>query len=256
MSENEIKNKEKLYSRRRFLQNSGITVGGIILGGGIAGLLGTNKSEQVQTETAHTVTEIDSNQALMYLTQEQFKTVEAAAERIFPEDELGPGAKALGAAFFIDHQLASPWGMNAREYKQGPFFPGEPTQGSQEIQSNQDIFMIGLKGLQGYAQTVGNNLFENLSPEEQDQILTDFEDLNGENKVKLSGISSSRFFSMLRELTIEGIYSDPMYGGNKNMGGWKMKNFPGHQMSNINEIEEKTFIKKEPKSLSSMHNHH
>lgn len=37
----------------------------------------------------------------MFFNQEQFKMTEAAAERIYPEDENGPGAKALGVAFLL-----------------------------------------------------------------------------------------------------------------------------------------------------------
>ena len=46
-------------------------------------------------------------------------------KRIYPEDEHGPGAIKLGAPFFIDKQLASPWGRNADDYMVRPFKPGE-----------------------------------------------------------------------------------------------------------------------------------
>ena len=49
--------------------------------------------------------------------------------------------------------------------------------------------------------------------------------------------------------TIEGVYADPMYGGNKDMMGWKMKRYPGNQPSYANEIEKDGFIVMEPKSL-------
>src|SRR5699024_3792393 len=103
--------------------------------------------------------------------------------------------------------------------------------------------------------TLFRSLFEALTEEQQDGILVDFENLEGENKVEIAGISSGQFFAMLQTLTMEGIYSDPMYGGNNNMGGWKMKNFPGHQMSYLDVIEEKEFVEKTPQSLSSMHHH-
>jgi gluconate 2-dehydrogenase gamma chain len=43
-----------------------------------------------------------------------------------------------------------------------------------------------------------------------------------------------------------------MYGGNKNMAGWKMKNYPGAQDSYHDVMEKDGLIKLEPKSL----NHH
>lgn len=251
MSEKENKPMNQTYSRRKFLRDSGFAAGGLLAGSVFGGLLFDNQKVKVEEK----IVESHSNRALMYFNLEEFRTVEAAAERIFPKDELGPGAKELDVAYFIDHQLASPWGNSTREYMQGPFYPGEATQGYQGRQTNAQIFMLGLKALQTYSTSLHNDNFENLTEEQQDNILIDFEDLEGKNKVKLSGISSAQFFAMLQSLTIEGVYSDPMYGGNSNMEGWKMKNFPGHQMSYMDVIEEKNFVEKEPHSLSSMHKH-
>ncbi|RUX76903.1 gluconate 2-dehydrogenase subunit 3 family protein [Mesorhizobium sp. M7A.F.Ca.US.006.04.2.1] len=41
---------------------------------------------------------------------EEAAFVEAATERLIPEDDLGPGAKACGVPLFIDHQLAGAYG--------------------------------------------------------------------------------------------------------------------------------------------------
>lgn len=241
----------KKSSRRSFLKNSGLTVGGIVLGGAVGTLLGndsttptaeTNSSAPKQTENL--------NVALMYFTPEQYRTTEAAAERIFPKDKNGPGAKELLVAYYIDHQLAGGWGMGAKEYTSGPFYPGEPTQGYQGFQNRQQIFEVGLKGLMDQSVKTYEKAFEKLSGEEQDAILTDF----AEGKVDLKGTTSTYFFNTLRSATIEGAYADPLYGGNAGMEGWKMKNFPGHQMSFLNIIEEE-FVKIEPMALNSQHNH-
>ena len=37
------------------------------------------------------------------------------------------------------------------------------------------------------------------------------------------------FFTMLRTHTIEGMFADPIYGGNKDFAGWKLIGFPGAQ---------------------------
>ncbi|WP_390217059.1 gluconate 2-dehydrogenase subunit 3 family protein [Halobacillus seohaensis] len=62
-------------------------------------------------------------------------------------------------------------------------------------------------------------------------------------------VSSLYFFELLRSATISGTYADPLYGGNANMEAWKMKNFPGSQMSYLKEIESEEFIEMEPNSL-------
>lgn len=50
-------------------------------------------------------------------------------------------------------------------------------------------------------------------------------------------------------MTLEGAYADPVYGGNKDMMGWKMKEYPGPRMAYLDEIDKDEFILKEPKSL-------
>ncbi len=186
----------------------------------------------------------------MYFTPEQFSITEAATERIFPADDNGPGAKDLLVAYYIDHQLAGTWGLRSNEYTKGPFYPGEPTQGYQGRLNRQEIFNIGLKGLQDHSLKTYNKKFPELTNEEQDAVLTEFAD----DKVALKGTTAKTFFGILRAGTIEGAYADPLYGGNKGMEGWKMKNFPGHQMTYLNIID-KEYAVIEPLALNSQHKH-
>lgn len=232
-------------SRRKFLKNTGYVVGGVAVGGVVGSLLpfGNKTTEQNKKNTKTEKAE-NFNQALMYLSPEQFNIVEAATERIFPEDESGPGAKALGVAFFIDHQLAGNWGFNSRDYMQPPFYKGEKVQGYQGRLKRREIFDIGLQEIQNYSMQKYKKRFSDLSGEQQDSILKDFE----EDKVQLTTISPSGFFNILRSCTLEGAYSDPLYGGNLNMNGWKMKNYPGNQMA-YSQIIEKGYQKIEPQSL-------
>lgn len=234
---------EQAVSRRKFLKNSGLVLGGLVVGGVAGSLL--RQPQAPQQPGATPAPAADYNQALMYFSPEQFKVVEAACERIFPEDENGPGAKALGAAYFIDHQLAGDWGFNAREYMQGPFYPGEVTQGYQGRLKRREIFDIGIQEMNNYSNSQQNKRFYELTPEQQDEVLKAFES----DEVKLTTISASAFFKMLRSSTLEGVYSDPLYGGNKNMDGWKMKNFPGNQMAYTQVIEQEQFVKMAPLSL-------
>ncbi|MFC4025235.1 gluconate 2-dehydrogenase subunit 3 family protein [Oceanobacillus longus] len=254
MSTNDQKELDAIgSSRRKFLKNSGIAAGGIAVGGvlgSIIGIDGKSEPEPATTATKATTQTENHNQALMYFTPEQFAITDAATERIFPKDDHGPGAKELLIAYYIDHQLAGGWGTGATEYTSGPFFPGEPTQGYQGRLNRQQIFTIGLKGIQDYSQKTYQKNFPELTAEEQDAVLTAFADGN----VSLSGPTSSHFFSELRAATLEGAYSDPLYGGNAGMAGWEMKNFPGHQMSYVDIIEEE-FTEIKPLALNSQHNH-
>ena len=241
---------DKRSSRRNFIKNSGLTVGGLVVGGAIGSLIGSEEAPKTEVQSQPQKHTDNPNVALMYFTPRQYRITEAATERIFPKDHNGPGAKELLVTYYIDHQLAGAWGTGTKEYTSGPFYPGESTQGYQGRQNRQQIFEIGLKGLEDESLKKYDNVFEKLSEEEQDAILTEF----AEGKVKLHGVSSAHFFGVLRSATIEGAYSDPLYGGNAGMEGWKMKDFPGHQMSFL-DIIEKDFVKVEPAALNSQHGH-
>jgi gluconate 2-dehydrogenase gamma chain len=238
------KNNASDPSRRSFLKSASLAVGGAVVGGGIIGGLLKNKPKQGSSEHQMTMTE-ENPQALMFLTPEHYKVCAAAADRIFPPDTHGPGGKELGCAIFIDHQLAGAFGSMSKEYTMGPFQKGTKTQGYQSRLVRSQIFILGFTALQAEAKKRYNNDFATIKPEEQDAILKDFE----ADKVAISGVSSKMFFSMLAASTIEGVYADPMYGGNKNMAGWKMKNFPGAQDSYYDVIEKDGLIKREPKAL-------
>src|SRR5215469_15422738 len=58
---------------------------------------------------------------LRFFTETEALIVAAAASRIFPSDEAGPGAREAGVAIFIDRQLAGPYGRDRFRYTQPPF---------------------------------------------------------------------------------------------------------------------------------------
>ncbi|WP_414672257.1 gluconate 2-dehydrogenase subunit 3 family protein [Lentibacillus sp.] len=229
-------------SRRKFLKKSGIAAGGLAVGGVLGGVIPWGADEKNKDQGARKST--NYNQALMFFTQAEFQTIEAAAERIFPEDDNGPGAIDLGVGYYIDHQLAGSYGFNARDYMEPPFFHGEKEQGYQGRLKRREIFRIGLREMQNYSHQEYEKSFSNLTGEQQDSVLQAFQEEN----VNLTTISASGFFDLLRSMTMEGAYSDPLYGGNIDMAGWEMKDYPGNQM-NYTDIIEKDFQDIEPKSL-------
>ncbi len=249
--------KKKEVSRRDFLKTTGIATGAVVGGGLVGGLVGYNlkqdtgeKGVEEGHETGHAV--VENRGRMFFTTDKEFNVLSQAVERIFPEDDLGPGAIGLGVPYFIDNQLAGSYGNNAREYMQGPFYEGAPTQGYQSHLTRAEIFLQGVKKLDEEARKKFDEGFANLEGEQMDEILTAFQ--KDEVEMKMKGNTSASFFQMLRQATIEGAYADPLYNGNVNMDGWRMKNFPGHQMSYIEEIDSEKFVKIEPKSLSSMDN--
>jgi len=149
---------------------------------------------------------------LRFLSQEEALIVAAAASRITPSDETGPGAQEAGVAIYIDRQLAGPWGRDRYRYTQGPFAEDAPKEvGYQGKATPRQIYRQGLKDLKGFNQ---------LKAAEQDQSLRQIE--------------TTLFFSLLRRNTIEGMFSDPIHGGNVDMVGWQMIGFPGPRMNPAN----------------------
>jgi gluconate 2-dehydrogenase gamma chain len=58
---------------------------------------------------------------LRFFSPAEALIVAAAASRIFPSDEAGPGAREAGVTIYIDRQLAGPWGRDRHRYTQGAF---------------------------------------------------------------------------------------------------------------------------------------
>lgn len=249
---------EKTFSRRGFLKMSGIATGSLVAGTYLGSLLDTNESEESpETETAsedsgqsneQAAPQEDYTRAYKFFSKaDDFKTIEAASERIFPEDDLGPGALALGVGWFIDHELAGGYGVNAREYMKGPFKEGTGFQGPQYPILRKDLYMEAIRVMNETAQENHEQLFYELEAEQQDVILTQLES----DELTLRGAKASDFFEELRLATLSGVYSDPLYRGNKGMQGWEMKKFPGAHMSYINEVEQDGPVELETMPLSS-----
>ncbi|WP_338448225.1 gluconate 2-dehydrogenase subunit 3 family protein [Niallia oryzisoli] len=233
----------KEFSRRKFLKNSGMVAGGVVAGSLFGGFIGNRFQTAPVTTTEKAVQPpIDYQEARMFFKRkEDFEVLAKATEHIFPEDEIGPGAIGLGVPYFIDKQLAGQWGSNTKDYRRGPFF--NPDQ--QSPLNRGEIFLQGVRKINEESKKQFSNPFIKLQEDQQIEILKAFEG----GKVQMNKVSSAVFFALLRQATLEGAYSDPMYGGNKNMEGWKMKEFPGAQISYSHMVEEEEFKVIEPISL-------
>jgi gluconate 2-dehydrogenase gamma chain len=149
--------------------------------------------------------------------------IEAATERLIPADENGPGALAAGVPAYIDRQLGGAWGAGERLYRPGPWHDGEPTQGYQLPYTPAELFRNALRSI--YEDLMGGRRtnLDKLPPAEQDAYLMSLQ----KSRQSLHGIPAHIFFESLLALTIEGFFSDPVYGGNRDMVSWKMIGFPG-----------------------------
>ena len=152
---------------------------------------------------------------LRFFTAAEAQIVAAAAARIFPSDDAGPGAREAGVIVYIDRQLASPYGRDRYRYTHPPFAEGPPELGYQGKATPREIYRQGIVAL--------GAKFARLDAAAQDQALRKIE--------------KTIFFTLLRTHTIEGMFCDPMHGGNAGMIGWQLIGFPGPRMSFDEEIE-------------------
>lgn len=238
-------NKESNPSRREFIRNTGFVIGGIA-GGSILGGLLTNIDNPEPPTTVDNTAQDSYREARMFFTrQEDFRVLEAAVERIYPEDDNGPGAIGLRVPYFIDGQLAGDFGSNRKDYMEGPFKKVKDESLYQTRMNRGEIFIEGLRKMNAVSKEQFDLEFYEVDQEQQDTILQSFDN----NEIELEGVSSKAFFNLLRKMTIEGAYSDPLYGGNKDMQGWIMREYPGPRAAYIDMIESEEFIKMDPISL-------
>jgi gluconate 2-dehydrogenase gamma chain len=171
---------------------------------------------------------------LRFFSAAEAQVVSGACERIFPSDDSGPGAKEAGVIVYIDRQLAGPYGRDKYRYTKEPWVESIPEHGYQGKASPREIYRDGIAKLGDFA---------SLSPAQQDE--------------RLRSIETSIFFQMLRTHTIEGMFCDPLHGGNVDMIGWQLIGYPGPLMSYRDDIEKfhgKPFRRK-PVSLSELAGH-
>jgi gluconate 2-dehydrogenase gamma chain len=135
---------------------------------------------------------------------------------------------------FIDRQLAGPWGAGLQFYAAGPFASGTPRQGYQLPHTPAALVREGLARLRPVAgERLGGRRLEEARPEELDALLRSLE----RGETRLDPIPSAVFFRQLLDLAMEGFFSDPVYGGNRGMAGWKLVGFPGAHATYAQEIE-------------------
>jgi gluconate 2-dehydrogenase gamma chain len=145
----------------------------------------------------------------MFFTDREARTVSAMAERIIPRDSSGPGASDADVIVYIDRALAG-YGRHL-----------------------QKLYRLGTEAIDRLAAaTRKGSRFIDLSAAEQDQLLSRLSNwlfAKGEDNPDDDRTLLVQFFGAVRLHTIEGMFCDPMYGGNRDCVGWKLIGFPGAQ---------------------------
>jgi gluconate 2-dehydrogenase gamma chain len=188
----------------------------------------------------------------LFLNREEAAFIESAVARLIPADAKWPGALEAGVANYIDKQLAGAWGAGERLYRSGPWRPGTVSQGYQLPFTPAELFRAAVGAINRDLSQAGTP-FARMGSEQQDGYLRRLE--GGEKN--LGGVPSDVFFEHLWQCTVEGFFSDPVYGGNRGMVAWRMVGFPGAYASYYELVDQHGIqVDRAPTSLAEdVHGH-
>jgi gluconate 2-dehydrogenase gamma chain len=132
-------------------------------------------------------------------TRRETALLEAIAARILPTTDT-PGAVEAGAVNYIAEALAGPYRPLLSCYRRG------------------------LRQLDQYAQASRGQPFPELAESQQDALLAELE-----SGTVTQVSDGTLFFELVRGHILEGVFGEPSYGGNRDLVGWRLVGFPGHQ---------------------------
>jgi len=175
-----------------------------------------------------------ANYQPVYFTPAEWQFLLAACDRLIPHDEHGPGAVELGVPEYIDRQMQTSYADGGLWYMQGPFLEAAPEFGYQSKLTPKEQYRLGIRAIDAYCTTNFQKPFAQLDKAQQEEILKQIE--KGDIKSKDAPLRTF-FTSFLLKNTLEGYFGDPSYGGNKDMGSWKMIGYPGVRADYVDFVE-------------------
>jgi gluconate 2-dehydrogenase alpha chain len=158
----------------------------------------------------------------------QVAALDAFFEQLFPADEYGPGASSLGVTQYLDRALSGPYGRHLETYR------------------------LGVDALEAESLDRFGKPFAEGDPVQQQELIAALEQGSAPS---FRAIDGKAFFELVRSHLQEGLFADPIYGGNRNKGGWRFLGHPGVWLENSAEenLSEKSADKGgEIRSLSDL----
>jgi gluconate 2-dehydrogenase gamma chain len=144
-----------------------------------------------------------SNAHGAFFNDDDSRTIKAFAERLMPGAPGKPGATDADVLNYIDLALSG-------AYK-----------------DEQEFYRHGLAQLDAHSMAAHGKAFRNLPAAQQDEVIAALEHGKAPEFV---WPAARAFFNTVRKHTMEGMFADPVYGGNKDFAGWRLVGFPGAQM--------------------------
>ena len=189
-------------ARRAFLVRAAVGAGAAA-GAGLVPELDAQMDHHKPAEAASSASQHPSGaQHGAFFNHDDAVTMAAFTERLMPGAPDKPGATEAGVLNYIDLALAGAYS------------------------DLQDFYRRGLAQLDAYCRKTYNTSFQHLTAAQQDEVLAALDE------GKASGFAwptAQDFFNTVRTHTMEGMFADPIYGGNKDFAGWRLVGFPGAQ---------------------------
>ena len=225
---------------------------GAVVGGAAAAttsVIAPQPAESAAATAANAATPAAQGYAFLNIDEAAF--VEALVDHMVPADDLTPSGSDLGIAIFIDRALGGAWGKGDRLYMQGPWKQGTPSQGYQLPLTPAQLYRAGIEATNAHCRKTYGKAFDALDETQREAVLV------GLSTAKItfdSGLPVRVFWSTLYQTVMEGMFSDPIYGGNRNKAGWKLIGFPGAiavHRENVEKYRDKKFPN-EPVGIADM----
>jgi gluconate 2-dehydrogenase alpha chain len=148
------------------------------------------------------------NQAFTALSVAEASTLDALFEQLFPADENGPGASSIGVTQYLDRALSGPYAHHLETYR------------------------LGVYALDAESERRFGKSFAETDGAQQSELIGALEQNAAPN---FRVIEAKAFFELMRSHLQEGLFSDPIYGGNRDKAGWRVLGHPGVWLENSAE---------------------
>ncbi len=266
-------------SRRGFLTGSAA----VVAASGLAGC--TTSDRSVDRAASGSSSTTAPQRARSFFNPAEAETVEAITARIIPGTPEDPGAREAEVVVYIDNLLSVAGGYGEPVYRSGPFvsLDDDPSSdgdgtvdesdsefsvssygvidrpsdtfdryGDQSLLTPVDVYRTGIPLLDEHARSRFGSPFVQLDDDQQDAVLQDLDDGNAP---AFDGEPTAQdFFELVRRHTVEGMFADPMYGGNRDKVGWVLIGWPAAQRAYTpEELQTETAVPRDPQSIEELH---
>ncbi len=148
------------------------------------------------------------DQPFTALSVAEASTLDALFEQLFPADENGPGASSIGVTQYLDRALSGPYAHHLETYR------------------------LGVYALDAESERRFGKPFADTDGAQQSELIGALEQNSAPN---FRVIEAKAFFELMRSHLQEGLFSDPVYGGNREKAGWRVLGHPGVWLENSAE---------------------